>query len=216
MTEPIRVIVVDDHPLYRSGVVSTLRDFTDIEVVGEGESAKDALNLVREFSPDIALLDISMPGNGLQAAGEIGKVNASCRTIILTASEDETEVLKALEAGAVAYALKGIGGNDLASLIRTIFEGGSYVAPTLAGRLLRNAGGHPENRMDQAFRSLSAREIEIARLLTRGLSNKEIARALGLQEKTVKHYMTQLLQKLQARNRVEVAIMARTYLERKG
>lgn len=216
MTEPIRVIVVDDHPLYRSGVVSTLRDFADIEVVGEGTSAKDAVNLVHELSPDIALLDISMPGGGLQAAADIKSGGASCRIIILTASEDESAVLKALEGGAAAYALKGIGGNDLASLIRTIFEGGSYVAPTLAGRLLRNAGGHPESKADQDFRSLSTRELEIARLLTRGLSNKEIARSLDLQEKTIKHYMTQLLQKLHARNRVEVAIKARAYFERNG
>jgi two-component system nitrate/nitrite response regulator NarL len=212
---PISVIVVDDHPLYRSGVVATLKSFADIKVVGEGASADDALRLSQSVEPDILLLDISMPGNGLEAAAAIKRANGKGRIIVLTASEDESEVIKALDAGAVAYALKGIGGDDLASLIRTIADGGSYVAPTLAGRLLLNGGGRSNDAEAQAFRSLSSRETEIARLLTRGLSNKEIARSLGLQEKTVKHYMTQLLQKLQVRNRVEAAMLAAQYFDRK-
>lgn len=212
---PISVVVIDDHPLYRSGVVATLRTFDDIKVVGEGASAADALKLAREFDPDIMLLDISMPGNGLKATADIKSSDAKSRIIILTASEDENEVMKALETGAVAYALKGIGGDDLVSLIRTIAEGGSYVAPTLAGRLLLNAGARSGDAKEQAFASLAAREVAIARLLTRGLSNKEIARSLGLQEKTIKHYMTQLLQKLHARNRVEAAMLAAQYFDRR-
>jgi DNA-binding NarL/FixJ family response regulator len=211
----ISVAVVDDHPLYRSGVVATLQAFDDIKVVGEGASADDALKLARQLDPDIMLLDISMPGNGLKATADIKKTGSKSRIIILTASEDENEVIKALEAGAVAYALKGIGGDDLASLIRTIADGGSYVAPTLAGRLLLNAGGRAGDAEAIAFKSLATRELEIARLLTRGLSNKEIARSLGLQEKTIKHYMTQLLQKLHARNRVEAAMLAAHHFERK-
>ena len=217
MGKAIRVIVVDDHPLYRSGVVSTLKEFVDIQIVGEGASSSDAQTLVRDLSPDVALLDISMPGNGLRAAKEISSQTENkkiSKIIMLTASEDEREVLAALEAGAVAYALKGIGGSDLVAIIRTVFAGGSYVAPTLAGRLLLNSKNRGETPEALTFSTLSARELEVARLLTMGLSNKEIAKSLGLQEKTIKHHMTQLLHKLRVRNRVEAAMLAKGHFER--
>jgi len=213
MPEPIRVIVVDDHPLYRSGVVATLKEFPDIDVVGQGASAADAVELAIKTKPDIALLDISMPGSGLSAIGQIRSASERTRIVMLTASEDEAEVMTALESGAAAYTLKGVGGDDLMSIIRTVASGGSYVAPTLAGRLLVNAKNNRETPAD-AISTLSARELDVARLLTEGHSNKEIARKLGLQEKTVKHHMTQVLQKLRVRNRVEAAMLARSHFDK--
>lgn len=216
MSDRIRVIVVDDHPLYRSGVVSTLREYPGIDVAGEGGSAADAIRLAGDLKPDVALLDISMPGGGLAAAAEIARASLPTRVIILTASEVDEDVIAALEAGAAGYTLKGVGGDDLAAIIRTVAAGGSYVAPTLAGRLLLNARtAGRESSASLALSTLSARELDVARLLTGGKSNKEIAIVLGLQEKTIKHHMTQVLQKLRARNRVEAAMMMRDYLERK-
>jgi len=213
MAESIRVIVVDDHPLYRSGVVATLREYGDIDVVGEGASAADAVVLAAHHLPDIILLDISMPGGGLTAIARIKEASKVTKIVMLTASEDEAEVMAALEAGAAGYALKGVGGDDLVSIIRTITGGGAYVAPTLAGRLLVNAKSLRESPVAQAVTTLSARELAVAHLLTDGKSNKEIANALGLQEKTVKHHMTQILQKLRARNRVEAAMVMRNHFD---
>ena len=121
---------------------------------------------MRELAPDIALLDISMPGNGLRAAADILQSAGQTRIIVLTSSEDESEVMKALELGAAAYALKGVGGDDLVAVIRTVAAGGSYVAPTLAGRLLLKAKNRRDSPTAQSFETLSARERDVARLLT--------------------------------------------------
>lgn len=211
MTRQIRVVVVDDHPLFRSGVVASLREFDDLDVVGQGGSADDAVRLVRELSPDVALLDISMPGNGLSAAAAIVSDRSATRIVMLTVSEHDDDVLKALDAGVAGYALKGIAGNELAGIVRSVAAGASYVAPTLGGRLLLSARGSTASRTRLPFDTLTAREIQIAGLLTEGLSNKEIGRILNLQEKTVKHHMTQILQKLNVRNRVEAAMLARDH-----
>jgi len=216
MAEKIRVVVVDDHPLYRSGVVATLKDYEDVEVVGEGSSVGDATKLAEGQQPDIVLLDISMPGNGLNAVGEILKLSAKTRIVMLTASEDEAEVMAALDAGASGYALKGIGGDELVSIVRGVAEGNFYVAPTLAGRLLVKSKAGRATPEALAMSTLSAREQDVAGLLTEGRSNKEIARALGLQEKTVKHHMTQILQKLRVRNRVEAAMAVRNHKDQRS
>jgi two-component system, NarL family, nitrate/nitrite response regulator NarL len=211
MTGQIRVVIVDDHPLFRGGVVRTLQEQEDIEIVGEGGSAEEALALVDQHLPDIVCLDISMPGGGVVAAREIGRRYPAVRIVMLTVSEADEDVLSALQAGARGYVLKGVGARELIELLRGVAEGGSYVSPDLAARVLsamkRPAGdGHP---LDDLIASLSKREEQILRLVAQGLSNKEIGRELDLQEKTVKHYMTNILQKLQVRNRVEAALLAR-------
>jgi DNA-binding NarL/FixJ family response regulator len=211
MSERIRVVVVDDHPLFRSGVVASLREFPDMDIVAEGASADDAIRLARELSPDVALLDISMPGNGLSAAAAIGSGTTGTKVVILTVSEDDEEVMKALEAGVAGYVLKGIVGDELVRIIRSVAAGATYVAPTLGGRLLLNIRTASAGRQRSPMETLTARELQIASLLTDGLSNKEIGRVLNLQEKTVKHHMTQILQKLHARNRVEAAMLARDH-----
>lgn len=208
MTEAIRVIVVDDHPLFRSGVARTLAEQADIIVVGEGASASEAVELAGRLAPDVALLDISMPGNGIAAAGAIAEARPAVRIAMLTVSENDQDVMNALEAGASGYVLKGVGGAELVSLVRSIASGESYVSPSLAARLLVAMKSEAQSPQ-LALSSLTDREEQILRLVAEGLSNKEVGRKLELQEKTVKHHMTSILNKLKARNRVEAAVIAR-------
>lgn len=209
MSEPIRMIVADDHPLYRNGVVRTLEEADGFEVLGEGASAAEAIDLCLRLKPDVALLDISMPGSGIDAARTLVSSQKTIKVVMLTASENDGDIMAALAAGARGYVLKGVGAGDLIAAIRSIAQGETYVSPGLAARLLvaMNAPKPAEAR-DAAFETLSAREEQILKHVASGLSNKEVGRSLGLQEKTVKHYMTTILQKLQARNRVEAALKA--------
>lgn len=208
MTETIRIVIADDHPLFRDGVARTLDERDDLEVVGQGGSAAEALALVEEHMPDLVCLDISMPGGGIEAAREIGRRFPAVGIVMLTVSEDDEDVLAALGAGARGYVLKGVGAEELVGVLRGVATGASYVSPSLAARVL---GALKAPRVAEAdpLDALTHREEQILRLVAKGLSNKEVGRELDLQEKTVKHYMTNILQKLHVRNRVEAAILAR-------
>jgi len=206
MAERVRVAIIDDHPLFREGVVHTLRGARVMEVVGEGGTADDAIRIAREELPDIVLLDVSMPGGGIEAARSIAQVCPIVKTIILTVSESEQDVTQALEAGVRGYVLKGASGSELLKTMFAISRGESYVTPGLAARLLTHAS---RQEPAQALPELTEREGQILAHVARGLTNKEIARALSLSEKTVKHHMTNVMQKLQVRNRVEAAMVYR-------
>lgn len=210
--KPIRVVVVDDHPMFRGGVVLTLKSSGEFEVVGEGASAKDAIQLAKECEPELMLLDISMPGSGLEAAALISKLCPDVSIIMLTASESEENVTSSLEAGAKGYLLKGTSGPELLRIAQAVCGGDSYVTPTLAAKLLaqmRQKQQKQAKQIDDGVSDLTSREEEVLDHVSRGLTNKEIARELALSEKTVKHYMTIIMQKLQVRNRVEAVIQGR-------
>ena len=208
MVERIRIVIADDHPLFRDGVVTTLSNEANCVVVSECGNAADALDAVREHLPDVALLDVSMPGGGINAARRISAACPVVRILMLTASENENVVMEALEAGAHGYVLKGIGGEELMDVIQTVHNGGIYISPGLAARMLVDIKNNRESRESDLFADLTAREEQILKQVSKGLSNKEAASALTLSEKTVKHYMTNILQKLQVRNRVEAALKA--------
>ncbi len=211
MTPTIRVVVVDDHPLFRGGVVRTLQEADDFEVLGEGGSAEEAVALVDQYLPDLVCLDISMPGGGIAAAVEIGRRYPAVRIVMLTVSETEEDVFAALQAGASGYVLKGVGARELMVALRSVAAGSSFVSPDLAARMLvaLEPGGAGRPGSSDPFTSLTQREEQILKLVALGQSNKEVARQLELQEKTIKHYMTNILQKLQVRNRVEAALAFR-------
>jgi len=202
----IRIAVIDDHPMFREGTVGVLTNANGIEVVGQGATATDALNIAREHIPDVILLDLRLPGCGVEAAASIARTCPNVRTIILTASEDEQDVASALQAGARGYMLKGSSGHEVVETVRAVVRGESYVAPTLAARLLVNRGKRIEVTADDDRRDLSSREEEIFALVAQGRSNKEVARSLNCTERTVKHHMTNIMQKLNVRNRVEAAL----------
>ena len=214
----IRVIVVDDHPLFREGVVKTLAAESDIEVIAEGSNAEDALKQTRDLLPDVILLDINMKGGGIEAARVIAAECPVTKIIMLTVSENEEDVHTALKVGARAFVLKGVTARKLIRIVRDIHAGRSYVPSSLAASLLVDPGSKDSNdRQDSdIFDELTDRERQILELLATGLKNREIADKLYLSEKTVKHYMTNILQKLHVRNRVEAAVLARKITKDKG
>ncbi|MBW8907792.1 MAG: response regulator transcription factor [Mesorhizobium sp.] len=207
MNAPIRIAIVDDHPLFREGVTRSLAEIGGFELVGEGANADDAEQLARA-APDILLLDISMPGGGLKALGAILAARPQQKVVMLTVSEANADVAEALKVGARGYVLKGVGSKALAEILRDVADGQSYVSPILSARLLSDllkpAGSKPD-----PLSLLTAREADILKLVSEGLSNKEVAARLSLQEKTVKHHMTRVLAKLNVRNRTEAALVAR-------
>lgn len=205
MGEKIRVAVVDDHALFRFGVIQSLAFDPGIEIVGEGASAAEAVQLAKELAPDLILLDVSMPGNGIEAARAILRMPGAPCVAMLTVSEDDDDVMDALDAGAVGYLPKGIRAPDLIAAVRSLVAGRTFVAPDLALRLLSNkarAGGGP-------LASLSDQEKRTLRLVAKGLSNREVGERLDVHEKTVKYHVTNILRKLKARNRTEAVLIAR-------
>jgi two-component system, NarL family, nitrate/nitrite response regulator NarL len=203
--EPLRVVVCDDHPLFRQGVVHALGWERDISVVGEASSGEEALKLAQELLPHVLLLDVSMPGwGGLQTAANVSAACPATAIVMLTVSEDKDKLLAAFKAGARGYVLKGIAGNELAKVIRATAEGEVYVSPALAAEMLVSL---THSKAPDPLHELTARESEILSFIGAGLTNREIGERLNLSEKTVKHYVTNVLQKLQVRSRVEAALL---------
>lgn len=206
MSETIRVVVADDHPLFRDGVVGSLDAKESIAVVGEAGTGEEAFDLVADLLPDVLLLDIAMPGEGgVATAAKVAAQFPVTKVLMLTVSENPHDLLGALKAGARGYVLKGVSADGLAHAVRAVAAGEVYLSRSLAGTILfemtREARPSPVDE-------LTERECEIFELVGEGLTNREIADRLYLAEKTVKHYMTNVLQKLQVRSRVEAALLA--------
>ncbi|MBY5351902.1 response regulator [Rhizobium leguminosarum] len=195
----ITIAIVDDHPLFREGVSRTLSEMEDFVVVGEGASADDAATLAVSQRPDVLLLDVFMPGGGIEAISEIVVRSPETKVLMLTASEEVDPLLAALRRGAAGYVVKGIGSRGLADAIRTVVGGSRFISTTMRAKIVeKSLFGRPG--------SLTPRETEVIELVAEGLSNKHIGRRLNLQEKTIKHHMTEILLKLGASNRTEAAI----------
>jgi len=210
MTHPIRILVVDDHPIFRRGLLQSLSGRADFIVCGEAGDADEAVRATITHNPDLVLLDLSLPGGGREALTRIRVLRPSQKVLILTASEDDDDIIGTLGAGAAGYALKGLSAAALADAVRAIMRGEAYAPPSLAGRILASlnfakstarAFGGP------GMEALTDREMAILRHLSRGASNKVIARELSLGEKTVKNHMTRIMAKLGVRNRVAAALV---------
>jgi two-component system nitrate/nitrite response regulator NarL len=210
MDHRIRIAVVDDHPLFCAGVTQTFCESDDLHIVATGSSHNDAVEIVKRSHPDILLMDIQLPGGGIQAMQSIAAMACGTRVIMLTASDNESDVAAALEAGACGYVLKGTSGRELIGAVRLVQKGETYVTPALAARLLKDIHKRAAPvRSESAVFVLTPREETILECVAVGRTNKEIAIELNISEKTVKHYMTTIMHKLQVRNRVEAALKAR-------
>ncbi|MBM6594263.1 LuxR C-terminal-related transcriptional regulator [Microvirga pudoricolor] len=209
MTNKMRVAVIDDHPLYRSGVVYTLESQPDIEVIAQGTSASDALHVASALSPDVLILDVNVPGGGPSCLTQLTTHCPMVKVLILGKTGEGAEVCDALRNGASGYILKGTSPDELVQAVRGLGRGEGYVSPALAAKLLAQSGpSQPSSEMQDRLIHLSGREAQILSILGSGLSNREIGDKLDLSEKTIKHYVTGILQKLKVRNRVEAAILA--------
>lgn len=206
MPSPIRILLADDHPLFLDGVAHSLGAEPDFEVIAQAGSGEEAVELAHRLHPDMVLLDVTMPGiGGVAAVGKIAAIAPEMRIMMLTVSENRENLMAALKAGAHGYVLKGVSASDLRAITRRVASGEAYVTPALAADLLTEfSHPHPTD----SFSELTAREIKILKLLGQGLTNREIGEHMCLAEKTVKHYMTSILQKLHVRSRTEAALIA--------
>lgn len=204
MAGPIRIIVTDDHPVVREGLVAILSTQPDFTIVGDAASGPATLELARELHPDIVLLDLAMPEmDGVETLRQLQRTVPGTRVIIFTAFDTDERILSAVRAGAQGYLLKGAPRNDIFQAIRVVFRGGSLLEPMIAQKLLRQVSH--ESATDVV---LTPRELDVLRLLARGLQNKEIAIELGITGRTTKFHVGSLLRKLGAGNRTEAVAIA--------
>lgn len=213
---PIKLLIVDDHALLRQGIKNVLSLESDLLVLGEAADGDEAIKQVECLKPDIVLLDVNMPRmNGLEVTRRLKSVNAAVKVIILTMHDDESYVLEVIKAGAVGYLLKDIEPGMLVKAIRTVFEGQSFIYPTLAQRLFGEIS-RQEDRKHEATamlerrkeERLTYREVEVLQLIGQGMSNHEIAKKLFLSEKTVKNHLTNIFRKINVVDRTQAVLYA--------
>lgn len=208
MSGSIRVAIVDAHPIVRAGLHRAFNRKSGIAVVSEGSNAEEALAIALEHSPDVILLDTGLPGDGIAAAREIRKQIPIVRVVMLTDSESEDHLSAALECGVSGYILKKVALEDLVRTLHQIHAGEVCISSNLAGQVLRRRvlGSPGRTRTTDTLKQLLPQELEIVRLVSQELSNKEIARSLDISERTVKWSLTRIMRKLKVRNRIGVAM----------
>ena len=206
MADKIRVLIADDHPVVRQGLRTFLELQDDIEIVAEATDGGDAVAKVRELKPDVVLMDLVMPQlDGIEAIRQVREVSPTSKVIVLTSFDDREKVYLSVKAGAAGYLLKDADPQELAEAIRTVQRGDALLNPSIAAKLMQEvAEGGPR----AAGETLTERELEVLRHLARGMSNKEIAGALVLSEKTVKTHVSNILGKLQVADRTQAALFA--------
>lgn len=207
--QPVGVAIIDDHPLFREGVARSLIESGRFAVLGEGGSCDDALRIARKKRPDILLLDLSMPGGGLQAIAAVRQIIPDQKIVVLTVSEASDDVVQALRHGVEGYVLKGVGSKGLLEVLAAVAAGQRYVSPLLSARLLTDLSTRLNQPAVDPLAALTARERQVLDLVADGLSNKRVGLKLDLHEKTVKHHLTRIFTKLRVNNRTEAAMVLR-------
>ena len=208
MSEPITVLIVDDHAVVRQGVRTLLDMHPDLQVVGEAESAEAALPLVEELVPDVVLLDLVLSGmNGVEATRQMKKISPRTQIVVLTSYAEDEHIFPALRAGALSYLLKDIRPRELAESIRKAARGESVLHSRIAARMIQEVR-EAKRKVPPAFAELTPRELEVLQLLADGQTNASIAAQLVLSEKTVRGYVSNMLSKLHLEDRTQVAVFA--------
>jgi len=206
----ISIAAVDDHEIFIAGLARAIRLAPDIQLIARGSCGDDALRIVRETPPDVILLDISMPGNGIEIARKISKEQKTLKIIILTASNDDEQLGEAMSAGAAGFLLKGIPLSELLEAIRAVHQGETYVSPEVAVRLLARRFRQESRRkaLQDTFAELNTRELDILLLMAQGLTNQEIADRSQLATSTVRTYISRIFDKMRVNNRVQAVKLA--------
>jgi DNA-binding NarL/FixJ family response regulator len=208
--EPIRVLIADDHTLFRAGLVALLVSIPDVEVVGEAASGQEVLVKAGELQPDVILMDIQMPDlNGIEATRQILRAQPHMGIIVLTMFKDDDSVFAAMRAGARGYILKGVDQSVMLRAVRAVANGESLFSPEIADRLMRYFANLRPATPPEVFPELTAREREILALIAQGDTNGDIAAELTISVKTVRNHVSNIFSKLQVADRVQAAIRAR-------
>ena len=212
--DPIRVLIVDDHALFRRGLEMVLAEEPDIELVGEASDGAEAVAKAGEALPDVILMDIRMPkSSGIEACRAMKEVAPSAKIVMLTISDEEEDLFEAIRAGASGYLLKDIPYDEVADVVRAVHGGQSLINPSMAAKLLTEFAAlakrdGEERAQEVPAPKLTDREMEVLRLVARGMNNRDIAKELFISENTVKNHVRNILEKLQIHSRMEAVMVA--------
>lgn len=208
MTEPITILIVDDHEVVRKGVRSYLETLPDFKVLGEASSGEKGVSMVADLIPDIVLLDLIMPGmDGVETTRKIKKISPRTQVVVLTSYHEDVHIFPALKAGAISYILKDMKMEKLVEALHRAFQGEVTLHPRVAARVLQSIrGGQDED--PPLFTDLTEREHDVLKLIAKGMTNSQIAEELVISENTVKGHVSNILSKLQVADRTQVAVYA--------
>jgi two-component system, NarL family, response regulator DegU len=213
---PIKIVIADDHALLRQGIKNVLSLEPDLDVIGEAADGEEAISKLESLKPDILLLDVNMPHmNGLEVTKRLKTAKSAVKIIILTIHDDENYVIEVIKSGADGYLLKDIEPGMLVKAIRLVYEGQSFIYPTLAKRLFGELSRQEERRLEvpnmlerRKEERLTYREVEVLQLIGRGMNNQEVAQKLFLSEKTVKNHLTNIFRKINVVDRTQAVLYA--------
>jgi DNA-binding NarL/FixJ family response regulator len=208
----LRVLIVDDHALFRRGLQMVLRQEEDIDVVGEAGDGHEAVDKAQELMPDVVLMDVRMPGqSGIQATEQIKDLIPHAKILMLTISDEEADLYDAIKAGASGYLLKEISIDEVADAVRSVWSGQSRISPSMASKLLTEFAAmskRADERQQLPAPRLTDREMEVLRLVAQGMNNRDIAKELFISENTVKNHIRNILEKLHLHSRMEAVVYA--------
>ncbi len=208
MSDPITILLVDDHSVVRLGLKAYFATLPDLHVVGEAGSGQEAVKLVEQHAPDVVLMDLIMPGmDGVETTRQVKRVSPRTQVIVLTSYHDDEHIFPAIRAGALSYLLKDMDPDDLADAVRRAHAGEAVIHPRVAARLVKEISGIRHEAVNP-FNELTDRELEVLRHIAGGKNNQEIAEALVISEKTVKSHITNILSKLHLADRTQAAVYA--------